>query len=253
MKHLQRVFALCLTLIVLLGCMTAGVAFADGGTKVNFRLVLHKYMSYSSCTVHLEQYADMTSETPINTQQFSIGSSDLWEREVELEPGFYEVTYVSVLGSWQAREHGNTERFEVKGDIMTVYIAVDTDDKPAELPPQWLVYGEDTQKHHLWDGNPDFIIGNGDEETTKPTEPDTTDPVPGETLPEGGDNGTEEGDGPNRPDAPTAPSMPDDNDKPEEPVKDSVRIGNIVFYVAIALIFVVCFILLRKIQKERGA
>lgn len=249
MKHMQRVLALFVTMIILVGCLTTGVAFADGGTKVNIRLVLNKYMSYSSCSVTLEQYADMTSQTPINTKQVSIGATELWEREIELEPGFWRIANVSVLGSWQAQEHGSTERFEVKGDLMTVYVAVDTDDKPATLPPQWLVYGEDNQKHHLWDGTPDMIIGN---EPTEPTEPsDPTEPIPGETLPGDGDNGTEEDDRPNRP---TVPDLPDDpGTSPEKPVKQSVKIGNMVFYAMLGLIFIVCFILLRKIQKERGA
>ena len=41
MKHMQRVLALFVTMIILVGCLTTGVAFADGGTKVNIRLVLN--------------------------------------------------------------------------------------------------------------------------------------------------------------------------------------------------------------------
>ena len=44
MKHLQRIFSLCFALIILLSCMTVNVAHADGGTTVNFRLVLSRYM-----------------------------------------------------------------------------------------------------------------------------------------------------------------------------------------------------------------
>ena len=94
-----------------------------------------------------------------------------------------------------------------------------------------------------------MIIGN---EPTEPSEPSApTDPIPGETLPGGGDNGTEEDD---RPTSPTVPDLPDDpGPSPETPVKQSVKIGNMVFYAMLGLIFIVCFILLRKIQKERGA
>ena len=254
MKHLQRIFSLCFALIILVSCMTINVAHADGGTTVNFRLVLSRYMNYASCQVFIEQYENMTSKDCIGTRQLSIGRTDLWQGEIELEPGFYQVTYVSVLGSWDARDSGSTERFEVKGDKMTVYVAVDTDDKPAELPPQWLVYGEDDQKFHLWDDTPDLIPGNDPTEpgdTTEPTDPST--PPSGEDLPTDPDTGTQEGQGPNHGERPDVPTLPNEGEQQDPPVKKSVQIGNIVFYSVIALIFIVCFILLRKIQKDRGA
>lgn len=255
MKHLQRICALCFALMIMLGCLTTGTALAAGGTEVNIRLVLNDYTSYASCSVMLEKYDSMTSKEAIDTQKVSIGRTDFWERKVSLEPGFYEIVHVSVLGAWSATEVGSTERFEVKGNKMTVYVAVDNDEKPAELPPQWLVYGEDNQKFHLWDGTPDFIVGNDvtgvPNDPTEPQNPDVT--LPGEDLPDDPDTGTEEGTGPNHGTAPDVPTLPPDDGPTEEPVKQSVKIGNYLFYGIAGLCMVVCLILLRKVQKERGA
>lgn len=251
MKHLQRVFALCFALILMLGFTIQPTAMADTTTEVNIRLILPQYGAYASCSVILEQYESMESTQPITTKQVSIGRVEIWERSVPLEPGYWQIVDVFVLGSWSAMEYGNTERFEVKGDKMTVYVGVDTDEHPAKMPPQWLIYGEDAQKWWLWDGTPDLVIGN---EPTTPTEPTPPETVPGESLPGNTDTGTEEDpNGPHHGTQPTIPTLPAENQKPEEPMKKSAEIGNIVFYVIIGLIFLVCLVLWRKVQKERGA
>lgn len=251
MKHLQRVFALCFALILMLCCFLQPAAMADTTTEVNIRLILPQYGAYASCSVLLEQYETMESPEPIATRQVSIGRVEIWERKIPLEPGYWRIVDVFVLGSWSAMEYGNTERFEVKGDKMTVYVGVDTDENPAKMPPQWLIYGEDAQNWWLWDGTPDLVIGNEPTEPTEPTEPST---IPGESLPDGPDTGKEEDpDGPHHGTKPNIPTLPDENQKPQEPIKKSVEIGNIVFYVIIGFIFLVCLILLRKVQKERGA
>lgn len=254
MKHLQRVFALCFSLILILGCAIQLTAFADTTTDVNIRLILPQYGTYASCSVLLEQYETMTSPEPISTRQVSIGRVEIWERTIPLKQGCWKIADVFVLGSWSAMEYGNTERFEVKGDKMTVYVGVDTDEHPAKMPPQWLIYGEDTQKWWLWDGTPDLIVGNEPTAPTEPTEPTESNPIHGESLPGDHDTGVEEDpSGPNHGTRPFFPTLPDDTQKPQEPVKKSVKIGNIVFYLIIGLIFLVCLILRRKVQKERGA
>lgn len=251
MKHLQRVFALCFSLMLILGCAMQPTALADTTTDVNIRLILPQYGAYASCSVLLEQYETMESTEPIATKQVSIGRVEIWERTVPLEPGYWRIVDVFVLGSWSAMEYGDTERFEVKGDKMTVYVGVDTDEYPAKMPPQWLIYGEDTQKWWLWDGTPDLVIGNEPTEPTEPTEPST---VPGESLPGDPDTETEEDpNGPQHGTKPTIPTLPEDPNTPQKPIKQSVKIGNIVFYGIIGLIFLICLILWRKVQKERGA
>lgn len=249
MKHLQRFCALCFALILFLGCLTTPQARADEGVDVNIRLILPNYGLYASCSVMLERYDSMTSKDAIETKQITIGRVELWERHIALEPGYWQVVDVFVLGSWSSMEWGCTQRFEVKGDEMTVYVGVDTDEHPAKMPPQWLVYGKDTQEWWLWDGTPDLTIGNKPTEPTEPTPPTT---IPGESLPDDPDTGKEEADGPGHGTRPDVPTLPDEPKNPE-PVKQSVQIGNIVFYSIIGIILLVCLILWRKVQKERGA
>lgn len=252
MKKIKHVIAFYI-MIMLLCCMTSTV-YAEGESVVNFRLVLPKYMTYSSCSVYLDKYDSMSSTVPIDSTQFSISRTGLWQREIQLEPGYYQVSYVSVVGSWSAMESGVTERFEVKGDKMTVYIAVDTKDNPAKMPDQWLIYGEDKQIFHIWDGTPDMIIGNTPQPTSDPNNPEnisTPTPLPGEELPGVSTDTEEDPNGPGRNTKPPIPSL-----APQKPTQSSVnksaKIGDIIFYILLGLVFVACIFLLRKIQRDRG-
>lgn len=249
MKHLQRIGSLCLSLMLLF-CIVNVNALADDTTDVNFRFILNDYMSYASCSVYVSEFETADSDIALNRFTFSVSRTEMWERKLQLTPGFYEITYVSILGSWDATVFGSTERFEVKGDKMTVYVGVDNENDPVQMPEQWVVYGEDNQEFHIWDGTPGY---RNDEDDTKPddTEPPT---IPGGIeLPGDVDTGTEKD--PNAPNRPTAPTIPEQPRPitPDEPIKPSAKIGNIVFYLLAGLIMVVCLFLLRKIQKERGA
>lgn len=252
MKKIKHVIAFYI-MIMLLCCMTSTV-YAEDETDVNFRLVLPKYLSYASCAVYLDKYESMTSDIPIDSTQFSIGRTDFWERNLKLPPGCYQVSCVSVVGSWSAMESGVTERFEVKGDKMTVYIAVDTKDNPAPMPDQWLVYGEDKQIFHIWDETPDFIIGNTPKPTENPNGAENTSsptPLPGEGLPGVSTDTEEDPNGPGHNTKPPIPSLPPSKST-QSSVNESAKIGDIIFYVLLGLVLVVCIFLLRKIQRDKG-
>lgn len=252
MKKIKHVIAFYI-MIMLLCCMTFTV-YAEGESVVNFRLVLPKYMTYSSCSVYLDKYDSMSSTESIDSTQFSISRTGLWQREIQLEPGYYQVSYVSVIGSWSSMESGLTERFEVKGDKMTVYIAVDTKDNPAPMPDQWLVYGEDKQIFHIWDETPDFIVGNTPKPTENPNDAGNVSsptPLPGENLPGVSTDTEEDPDGPGHNTKPPIPSLPP-SESIQSSVKESAKIGDIIFYVLLGLVFVVCIFLLKKIQKDKG-
>ncbi len=247
-KALKTLIPILMVVIVIASMLPT--AFAAEQTEVNVRLVMRSHLSYAACSVTIQQYADATSneEIPDGAQIFSIMRESNWEQAILLSPGFYEVTYVGITGDWKVELTGASERFEVKGDKMTVYVAVDSPEKPAQMPPNWLVYGEDEQNFGIWDPNAeDPIFGNPDT-TTPPTE--TTPPEPGE-LPTP-DTDVSEGEGPNRNPEPPPVEGPSISDEPITE-KPSVKIGNIFFVVIAFGILGVCIILLRKVQKERGA
>lgn len=249
MHHTKRLSTLLLTLILLLTMLSSITAFAAPTTAVNIRIVLRNPMKYAACTAYLERYDSMSSQEAIAEQQIPVQRIDNWEKEVQLEPGFYQVVYVGVVGGWEIEILGTSERFEVKGDKMTVYVGVDNDEKPVTMPPNWLVYGEDDQNFGVW---ADDYPPNMDPSTpTEPSDPTTPTP-PVEDLPNP-DTGVEKD--PNAPNHGSKPTIPDqDIPKAENPKESpSVQVGNAIFYGLIAIILIVCIFLLRKVQKERGA
>ena len=266
MKTIQRIVALCITALLVCTCICNVSVLAnesnaindsdiptvmpEHGANVTFRLVLAKYMSYASCNMRLVQYENADSDIIISENRITVGRTGLWEREIVLQPGHYQVTSIFVNGAWDAQESGSSPRFEVKGDKMTVYVAVDSEEQRVQMPDQWLVYGEDQQQFHLWDGTPDLMIGNTEAVTNQPAEP-STDTMHPEELP--GDVNTDLSED-DRPARDTAPNVPNpDSPTTNPPIKRSAQIGNIVFYTLIGTIFIVCFILLYKIKKDRGA
>jgi hypothetical protein len=191
--------------------------------------------------------ATSNEKIPGGLQIFSIMRESNWEQAIMLNPGFYEVTYVGINGDWKAELSGASERFEVKGDKMTVYIAVDSDEKPAQMPPNWLVYGEDKQDFGIWNpSSEDPIFGNPSVTSTPESESSSIEELPSTNT------DVEEASGPDRNSEPPQTSHVS-VDAPSDEQSTSVKVGNIVFVVIAFGILGVCILLLRKIQKERGA
>lgn len=245
---------LCIILTLLLVATITVPALAateDTLTPVTFRLSLYNYLSGASCEVSLSRFANATDETPIDSgiapSYFSMQRAYNWELTLPLPDGFYEVTYVSMTGNWENYICGHSPRFEVKGDEVTVYIAVDNPKYPAPMPENWLVYGEDTQNFYIWD-----------ESTTEMTTPDSTPeskPVETQPLPEisSGDNNEITTLSPPDTSSPneTSTDSSETTKEPDPPL--SVTIGNYIYIgFAFALLFASLYLYIRT-QKKRGA
>lgn len=253
---MRKILMVFIAVVILCTSMFGITAFAaEQTTDVNFRLVLGNTMQYASCSVKLERYATATSQEPLEDDSFngyfSIKRTNSWEHTMKLEPGFYEIAFVSVVGGWDSDIFGKTERFEVKGDQMTVYVAVENEKEKVPMPPNWLVYGEDTQDFYIWADeiqNPtEPTDPSTPDEPTEPTEPGTAPSLPGDV-----DIGVEEGSSPERPTSSGGSTIAPTN--PTEPEQQlSAKIGDVVFYVIIFGILITCIILLKRLQKQRGA
>lgn len=251
MKYKYRIITFLLAAILL--CTTlvtyqTNPAHAASTTDVNLRMVIKYCGGYALCNVTLKRYESMTSQIPINddsfNSNFTIRRLDNWEHEIKLEPGFYEVDYVSIPGLFDIPLTGYSERFEVKGDQMTVYVAVDHESDPVQMPDNWLIYGEDNQNFHVWETP----------ETTTPTEP--TNPsapsVPDSTLPTVDTDVEPDPDEPSRETSPSTQTKPTNPDKSQEETK-SAQIGNIIFTVLLLLVLGISIIALFYFKKKRGA
>lgn len=257
MKSATR-FLVVLVIMCCLANMFSTSAFADEelpATKVTFRVVLYNHMAAATCSVQLARYANATDVAKLPNSDyenfFSIRRADNWEFTLELPAGFYEVDYVGVTGSWSVDVSGSTKRFEVKGDKMTVYIAVDNPERRVEMPPNWLVYGEDNQNFYIWDTTPDTPVVTPPDTSENPDSPN---PDTDTTTPPTPDTGVEENTNtPNRDPVPPAssPNITPDDDTEEKPL--SAKIGDYAYIGLAVIILVVCLILYGRIRKERGA
>ncbi len=153
----------------------------EGTTDVNFRIVLKNTMSERYCTVTLWRYDSMTAEEPSHDESFDssfpIYGDRNWQKKISLEPGFYEVIGVSIPSLNPKNIRGSSERFEVKGKEMTVYVATDCAEDPVDMPENWLIYGEDNQNFYIWATKTEEVkdtVKKGNLEFTKYTKGDGT-------------------------------------------------------------------------------
>lgn len=245
-------FLVVLVLVVCICCTIPAFAETEETTTpVTIRLSLKHYLSGASCNVILSRFANATDTTPIDPGNAPTNLSILrgrnWQLTLNLPDGFYEVSSVTMTGNWDNPVFGRSPRFEVKGDSVTVYVAVENLNSPAPMPENWLVYGEDNQNFHIW------------AETT--SDDNTTGPTPGvdTTTPPSVDTG-------DLPDVPTGDTdiitmtpdtsvvVPDTSDEttqtPEEPLLR--KIGN-YFYPILALVLLCASLFLYIWTQKRGS
>lgn len=252
MKKLHRISAMLLVVILLFAAVIAlkpTRVYAANTTDVNLRMVVKYSGSYALCNVTLKRYASMTSQQALQDDSFSssftVRRSNKWQYTLKLEPGFYEVDYVSIPGLFDVPLTGYSQRFEVKGDQMTVYVAVENAKDPVQMPDNWLVYGEDEQDFHIWHPQTPTEPST----PTTPTEPSTPSP----TIPTI-DTDTELD--PNEPTRETRPTSPSDTTKPTKPQEEpsqSAKIGDAVFLILVVILLIISVLLLYYFKKRRGA
>lgn len=252
MKTARRIITLLLAVVILCTALVtyqSEPAHAASTTDVNLRMVIKYCGSYALCNVNLKRYESMTSKMSIADDSFesnfTIRRLDNWEYKLKLEPGFYEIDYVSIPGLFDIPLTGYSKRFEVKGDQMTVYVAVDHESDPVQMPDNWLVYGEDDQSFHIWE-NPEPTTPSEPTEPSTPTTPDSTLPsIDTETELD-----------PNEPSRETSPSIPTNPTKPDKQQPEqskSAQIGDIIFLILIVAILAISALLLYHLKKRRGA
>lgn len=248
MANTRRVGILLLTIILIATAITCYIQPVEAAstTDVNLRMVIKYSNSYAMCNVTLKRYESMTSNMEIIDDSFkssfTIRRMEDWEYLIKLEPGFYQVDYVGVPGMLELELTGYSQRFEVKGDKMTVYVAVDNVKDPVKMPDNWLVYGEDEQDFHIWQEQEVTT-------PTTPTEPNNTAP----TLPTVDTESEEDPDTPSRPTAPANTESNTSQNIQQEEKSASAKVGDILFMIIIIAGLIVCSFVLLYLKKQRGA
>lgn len=245
-NYAKFLIVLVCTIMLLITLVTP--VLAENETSVNFRTVLWGPMKYANCSVWVAQYASPTDDTPINSFSFAVSRVDNWQFTKKMSPGYYKVTFVSIEGQWQSPIFGHTDMFEVHGDKMTVYIAVQDDDDPVNMPDEWLVYGEDTQNFYIWEtestnDTSDIIESN---DTGIPNTSVNVDDLPGhDTDIDVVEQETRHDD--------TLIISPAQTDSVLQDERPSVQIGNIIYTGLTIGLLITSVILLHVLKKRRGA
>lgn len=255
---MKRISVLLSILFICMICISSiPLVYAADTTSITVRVCYYSVGQYPATTIVFERYTSMDSAEPYKRyyqdsegRDFFANRSDLHQTTVKLEPGYYDII-VFPQNAWSTDAEGKTERFEVRGDIMTVYVACDTPDYPAPMPPEWLVYGEDNQNFSIW-GSGSLWVDPED----RPTVSTTSDPenpggtTPPESLPP--ENTSVEP----IPDDSSATIPPDNSKIPErqnETESKSATIGTWIFTGFLILSAIVCGFILIRLRRKRGA
>lgn len=238
MTRCTKLMVFLLSLILLVSTFSAIVS-ADGTTEVTFRMVYYSPGGFASTTLYIYRYSSLDATEPYDRIKAGILRSDNQQWIFQLEPGFYSAKAYPE-GGWEYSLSGSTDIFEVRGDKMTVYVPVESEEYPAPRPDQWLVYGEDNQNFYIW-------------ASEEPSEPESseneTSHISGESLPDI-DTSVEIIETTSIVPTPSREESIAHDSSEEE--KTSVKVGNYIFSGIVIILLLASIIALYVIRKKRG-
>lgn len=236
-KSVIRITAILLCALFICGAVATMIPThaETGETEVVFRAVWNDPYEYASASVMLCRYQDAAGKIPISDDiSFNITRANSWEFHLNLEPGYYKIQHIVPVNEWSEYVFGDTDVFEVRGNIMTVYCPVLHENETiVEEPDSWIVHDKSDDTYYMWKSDDDT---KPDSDTAKPLE--TRDPgtlTPDDSL------------------TTNTPSKTDDinvEKKHDNPIStQSQKIGTYIFYGILAVIIIACGVLLFKRRR----